>query len=520
MSSSRLRTLARAVAILVCLVWSTPRAPRLIAQQDDESSAAKRVYTSIKRFALNGGSAEVSNLVLKRDRVEMTFTGTLYFTSATDDRAGGAVFIGQATMRAAVPDSVFERENVRRLLGADSVESDFKTAVLRWTDDTLKQLDVRRNESATATEQATRLAASFEPAFLRETGGSLSARLAASILNREEPGVFFAQFDGGRRGRFNHLFDPQTRMPVANFNVNAGEKGVIFARQESIKVSEIWMAFYSLDDYARRTVACSDANDLVDITRYQMDLDVRQFDKKLALAAHMEMTPRLANVRATPFNIGESLPTIQDLRLEKQLRVKSAKLGGQPISWTQEDWEGGFTVFLPATPAANQPITVDVELEGDFIQGGDIVKECYYPLSNTEWYPRHGYLDRATFDLTFRHRKHEKIASIGVRVSEQPDPADKDVMITKYQMTQPIALAVSGRSSAHHRSSRWRRPARRSRSSSTPCRRAWPPSRTISSSPSSATPCGTSPRCSAPIRIRCSARLFIPTHLVRAFPRC
>lgn len=440
MSFPSLRRFVRA-SVVVSLAALTIAGGRGLLGQEDESAAAKRVYDQIKRFALTGGAADVTNLTLKRDRVEMTFTGTFYFVAPVDGRVTGAVFVGQGTMRAAVPASDFERENVKRLIGADLVESDFRTAVLRWTDDTLAALDVKPRDGVPAPAQAERLAAEFEPRFLTETGASLSARLALSVLNAETPGVFFAQFDGGRRDRFSVLLDQQTRIPVSNFAINGGEKGLIFAWQPAIYGNDVWMAFYAAQDYERGAVPYSDTNDLVDVTNYQMDLDLRQLDRRLGIVAKIDMEARAPNIRAIPFKIGESLSIVQRTRLEKQLRVKAARLGGQSVAWTQEDWEGGFTVFLPKPAQAKQALTLEVELEGDFIRG-DVVPECFYPISNTSWYPRHGYLDRATFDLTFRHRKREKVASVGVRLSEQPDPADPSAVITKYRMSHPVALVV------------------------------------------------------------------------------
>ena len=72
----------------------------------------------------------------------------------------------------------------------------------------------------------------------------------------------------------------------------------------------------------------------------------------------------------------------------------------------------------------------------------ETVSDCHYPRSNTTWYPRHGYLDRATFDLTYRHPKRLHIASVGMRLSEEPDPEDKDSLITKYGMQYPVALVT------------------------------------------------------------------------------
>ena len=205
---------------------SSPRSRRRThAGQDDESAAAKRVYDQIKRFALTGGSAEVTNLTLKRDRVELTFTGTFYFAGPVEQRITGAVFVGQGTMRATVPASDFERDNVKRLLGAETVESDFRTAVLRFTDDTLARLDVKPRAGGDVADAGRAPRRGVRTAIPHRDGRQPLGRIAASLLNAETPGVFFAQFDGGRRNRFSLLLDPQTRIPVANFGINGGEKG-------------------------------------------------------------------------------------------------------------------------------------------------------------------------------------------------------------------------------------------------------------------------------------------------------
>jgi hypothetical protein len=422
-------------ALLVLAVWR----PAVVLVQDDPSTAGKRLYEDVKRFALTGGSIEVANLKLARDRVEMTFTGTFHLGSAGTDRVSGAVFIGQGTLRATVPPNEFERDNVRRLIGADLVESDFKTAVLRWSDDTLKLIDGKRTEGGAAPEQATRLASEFDARFLQETGANLSARIATSILDQQAPGVFFAQVDGGRRGRFNVLLDHQGWVPVSNFGINGGEKGLIFAHQAGLYLNEVWMAFYAQADYERGQVAYSDTSDLIDIRHYQVDVDLRQFDRRIGVNSRIEAEVRQPNVRAIPFKIGESLSIYERARLENQLRVKAARIGGKPVSWVQEDWEGGFTVFLPQAAAIGESITIEVDLDGNFMRRAT---EFAYPMSNTAWLPRHGYLDRSTFDLTYRHRTREKVASIGTRLSEQPDAAERDVTVTKYQMKEPVALAV------------------------------------------------------------------------------
>src|SRR5690606_22405453 len=132
---------------------------------------------------------------------------------------------------------------------------------------------------------------------------------------------------------------------------------------------------------------------------------------------------RKAGVTAVPFKIGESLSARRE-RLENQLRMKAVRLEGQPLEFAQEDWDGSVTVFLPSPTTEGQRLSLEVEFEGDFITGGEVVPECYYPRDNVSWLPRHGYLDRATFDLTFRHRTFDNIAAIGATTPAVPDPAD------------------------------------------------------------------------------------------------
>jgi hypothetical protein len=206
--------------------------------------------------------------------------------------------------------------------------------------------------------------------------------------------------------------------------------------------SEVWMAFYSEEDYAQRRASYSDIYDLVDVTKYDMELDLRSPKSKLGLRTRLSMQALAPGLRAVPFSIGESLGEADDSRLKKQMRVRTVRLAGTPIDAVQEDWESGLTVFLPQTVAASQPLELEFEFEGDFLRQSEYADGCSFPRSNSTWYPRHGYLDRATYTFKFVHPKKLRVASVGVRESEQVSPEDPDVMITKYKLSQPVALAT------------------------------------------------------------------------------
>jgi peptidase M1-like protein len=431
------RSLVRLIALAAALLSA-----QAAFAQDNQSAKSKEFYDKIKTFSLTGGSAEAKALVLKRDRASMTFDGTFYFTPSIDGHVTGAVFIGEGKFSAEVPPSEFEQENVKRLLKTDIIESDFKTAVLRFSDDTFDLIGKNRQEGGAANERAQKLATEVESKILKETGANLAARVALSILNSEKPGFFCATFEGGKRGRFSFLLDYQNRIPVAYFEINGGEKGLIFHYKSAEYFNEIWMAFYGLEDYQRGQVTYSDVNDLIDIAKYDMDLDLRQHKRHLGLRARITSQVRYANLRAVSFQIGESLSEEEDQRLKKQLRVKSVHAGGVELAAIQEDWEGGFTVFLPEAAQTGQQLELEINLEGDFMYDSESVSDCHYPRSNETWFPRHGYLDRATFDLTYRHPKKLLIASSGLRLSEEPDPEDKNTTITKYRMDYPVSLVT------------------------------------------------------------------------------
>jgi hypothetical protein len=413
--------------------------------QQVPSPTGLELYQTLKRFHLSGGTAVAENLTLKRDRVEMTFTGTFCFETPLAGRVRGAVFLGNGTFRAEVPPTEFERENVRRLLKAEVVESDFRTAVLRFTDDTFDYIGKNLSAAGAPSGGAQELATEFEPRLLKETGANISARLAVSILNQESHGFFLAQFDKGKRGRFTLVLDYQSRLLVATFGINAGEKGLIFAHRGMSGGNDVWMAFYGLEDYQRGRVQYSDTFDLVAIPHFAMQIDVRDPKKVLKVEVRMDIESAVGALRVVPLVINESLPEYESVRLKKAMRLKAARfVDGAALNAAQEDWDGGVTLFLPAPRAAGEKFSVVLELAGDFMYDSPDIGNCFYPQASSDWYPRHGYLNRSTFDLTFRHRKKYRVVSAGIRAREEKASGSDDDMITEWKIDYPVALVTFG----------------------------------------------------------------------------
>ena len=81
-----------------------------------------------------------------------------------------------------------------------------------------------------------------------------------------------------------------------------------------------------------------------------------------------------------------------------------------------------------------------LEFEGEFLIASDISADRAYYVRGDCWYPRHGYLNRSLFDITFRHKKKTRVTSIGQKIREEQTP-DGD-MLTEWRMDKPVALAT------------------------------------------------------------------------------
>ena len=402
------------------------------------ASALLPVYRSLQQFELNGGSAVAENVVLHRDRAEITFNGKFYFEAPVDGRYRGAVFLGKGKVHADAPPVPFEQFNLQRMLKADAVDSDFSTAVLRFTDDTPERLGLKISAGESAPDDAKKLAAAFSPRLLREGGVDAPARMVVSMANGESPGVFLAEFDKGSRGHFYFVFDPQCRVLAQSFGIDGGEKGMFVTTDSLYLFPEIWTAFWSQEDYQQHRAKFSDSFALVAPRRYEMDIDVRDW-KHMKIRVRMQLVAQSDGVRAIPLMMNESLSTWEDERLKKALRLKAAHLGAAELTAVQQDWSGTVTLLLPEPLAKGQVIEPTLEFEGEFLLDPISGANLYYVRGDC-WYPRHVQLERAQFDMTFWHKKGTRVVSVGQKIREENAPDGG--MVTEWRMGFPISFVT------------------------------------------------------------------------------
>jgi hypothetical protein len=433
----------RSLVLFLLSVLSLSTATQLFAQQ--ASRPENPLYEKLKKFELRG-KASASGLTLKRDRATMTFTGDFYFAAPVNEKITGAVFIGSGTFHAEAPDRPFEKEYMKRFINTDVADSDFKTAVLRFNDDTVKIVGQGMDVNAAASSDAQKLASELDARLLKETGANVSARLLVALANKEEEGLFVGQFDKGKLGRFTYMYDPQARLLGSAFEINGGEKVLLFQYSSTDYTNDLLVTSYSEKDIANNAVAYSSKFDLVSPYKYTMEIDLRDPRKVLSTKIHIdfESITEGANLTAIPMNVNQGLSERNNDRLKYAMRIKSAKVEGKDIPFVQEDWETGLTIILPKSVKMGDSFTVDLDLEGEYISKQRTFENNYFPTSNEAWFPMHGYNRRSKYDITFRHNKTDLVTSVGtlVRVNEPWPDAKDGSLLTQFIMETPITFAT------------------------------------------------------------------------------
>jgi hypothetical protein len=334
-----------------------------------------------------------------------------------------------------------EKESVKRFLRQEIVDATFTRAVLRFTDDTFSKFATQPSGSLAPPANAQSLATKLNEELLRETGLNLSARLLSAIQNQDTPGVFYGEFDGGNRDRFGFMLDPQARVLNSVFEINGAEKGLLF-QYNPRSGFDIWTAFYGQADLQRGTAYYPDAFDLVSIPVYRMDIDLRDPGDWLRAQMKIQIVAEADNVRVIPMQVNEALGEANNERRDKAVRVIGAELAdGTPIRVIQEEWETGVSLVLPAALARGARAELTLKLEGkDSLWS--FGTSFHYPRSTTTWYPRYGYLARSRFELVFRHKKTDRIASVGQRLREGPVDGNSEEWVTEWAAKEPVAFVT------------------------------------------------------------------------------
>jgi Carboxypeptidase regulatory-like domain/Peptidase family M1 domain len=420
----------------------------LLTIQAQEAS----VEVGVKRSALansdpnyralrDSGLAEVFNVenaVLHRDLGELRLkSGVVAFLPPVLGHVAMGVFVGQGSLHFA-PSFALEATYFKMLTDETALDEEFDTAVFCFTDDTYHELKSAGFGAASksSVEEALRAfrnrmrrriespQSMLQAMLFDEDIPNVEAELAAELYNQHSAPSFAAYLHGRRyhdlrfliapRGAMRHMPSPEE---VGLINVDPGDK-----RDAILYLS------HTNGEFHAHTASSREDKRLVAVKHYRIET---------AIARNGRLT---ANADVT-FEALRDDDRIIDFGLLPSLRVISvATADGKDAAFIQEDrkQDGSFYALLPQGTVKGQSYTLRIQYEGNKVIT-DAGQGNYAVGARTSWYPSlNSFLDRSTYDLTFKVPKQFTLIGVGKLVKEW---REDDYAASQWVSETPLAVA-------------------------------------------------------------------------------
>ncbi len=366
-------------------------------------------------------TATVQNLILEKEHAKFTFqTGTFYFSNLIAGKITGAVFLGDGVFEFAPPNDI-ERYQLRRFLEKDSLRENFSAAYLRFTDDTADNLLSQfKAQPSAIPKEVPKIHQTISKHLLEDLGFNLASRITADLLNEPKEGCFYAVLQNVDASvilpnYFIYSFDPQDREEIAVYQ---------FYPNRALK------PFYTICSFSRAasvvrgsTAAISQNKDLIDVRHYKMNVQLEK-SGEVEIAAEIVFLPRRHSLRFIDFD------------LFYELKIDSLKNNrGAPLAFIREKKQTSLAAIFPE-PLPQSEQTLVVYYSGKLLEpaGGQL-----FLKDKINWLPRHGYLNPATFDITFDHSADWQVVSVGRLLDQQ---ASKKRVASRWIQEAPALAAA------------------------------------------------------------------------------
>lgn len=343
-------------------------------------------------------AAAVEQLMLNRDAGTIVLEqGTLYLCKPVGAHRYAAVFVGKGTFHFTPPIRV-EQDQLERYTKQRQLSEGFTSLVFFCGDSTLYELE--RDwafEPASVPDEAythIRQALSYisdpkaryvEPDFL------------APLLNGDNSSFLHCHFMQGNKSFF-YLINPYDHTgEEVNFMLDGDRYG-------SMRYWRPVNQFHSAAEYAAGKVSPNDGKEVLKMLRYDIETVL---DKGKDFSAVADLS----------FSIAEEKKRWVAFQFYPDLMLDSAFWeDGTPAAALNAN-NGYFWVRLrDGLERTGEKGRLRVHYHGDVIER---VEDWFHLKSSIQWYPHHGYKQKARFDMTFRVPKEFRFVSIGKKVSEK-----------------------------------------------------------------------------------------------------
>lgn len=379
--------------------------------QNNEQIA--ELYDQIKNVSLDEEKvAEVEGIVLIRDAATFCLNqGKICLLKSIQGKVTGAVFVGEGVFEFSPPTEI-ERYQLKKFTKQETLREEFKELYLTFSDTTGIELESKLNFSRGEVPGKFKSIKNNCPKrLLEKTDRNLWYRIltdivADSMFRVSHPdrsdGFFYADVETKNLGRLFFTFDPKEVEEVTL------EKSIgrFFGGGYDLVCS-----FHRKDDYMRNanlenTPIPHENKDQIKVTHYKMEVEI---DEKEWLSAVVEMDYEslVGGIRLINFALLDSLAHNMYEIIDEE---------GKTIAFRWEEKQLIRAIILPEPTKAGKKGKLIFKYSGKAIEQnwyGD-----FFIRTNVYWYPRFSYMQRSTYDLTFKCPKRCKFVSIGEKVDE------------------------------------------------------------------------------------------------------
>ncbi len=354
-------------------------------------------------------SLEVQGLRIHRGpAVFHLLRGTWIPMTPVGGQVTGAAFVGEGRLSFTPPEGI-EQDQLERFSESRTLDEPFELLYLRFSDDTAERLTdgIRRPAEPNIAQRVRRVHADVREDLLDKQWVNIETRLLVDMVEGRED-VFMAWTDTREHGLLTSWQDPTAPdlYTLARWTNKFG--GIL----------DTWCAFGPGDHLAARP------------SHYVLDMKL-DGTRLVEGSAEVQIEATRGGVRALQFELH---PLVEVREVFGQ--------NGEPLFFVREresrkQWEDSVTVVFP------EELPVGEASSATFIFGGDIVDSVNYDFAEyalkapTSWYPMLGYLERATYDATFRVDPDHLVFASGELIS---DEIEGDERVFRFRQDLPVAL--------------------------------------------------------------------------------
>ncbi len=371
--------------VLMLMILSFP--PFLTASNQPEPrdhQHIRHVYQQLQALPLDQRYvASVNNFSFKKERARIALeSGSLYLAKPIDGKITAAIFLGSGRFQLNPPDET-DRYQVRRFTGKDSIDAAFTAAYFLFTDSTANQLKrelpFRPGKISSEAENLHKTISKL----LEQRGQNLANAVLSDLVNKSANGLFLALFQQGRE-HFNFPsylifhYDKRARESVSAYHYFPN------------RINKPFYTLCSFNPKKIRRISVSESSeplseDGLKIRHYKMSLNLTK-NGRMQAQAELSFTPTINKI------------AYLTLDLFQKLKIDSVKtVEGDTLFFIKEKKQASFSILRDLSLSENKIV---VYYSGKILEPSD--SGIWFLKNNQYWLPRLGYLEPATYDLTFK----------------------------------------------------------------------------------------------------------------------